>query len=410
VAKFKATISNEIKPIQQDIKKFNEALAGVDLLKPVPTSLDATMTRMQKLNLLEAKTKKKAVVAKKRKDFIQAIHHPKKPRSYKELPQLFKFCLFKNKPRRFLVRGKVSEFIEPVKEQVNFRGLVAEVTYYEGELGDTDRMVYLAILNEAILHKEFVKEFGKIPFSMDELANKAGLGKSNHRQEIVEESLHRLQTTNLLFKHGTGGSLKERFHLIENYTCIEKVKVNEEVKDRLHLLGNEPQTPTVLDTRGPDAFVTYFQKLQGQAGDLLAKFKPHTTKLTLVKFNEPLMKAICGDEITTVDMWALQRLTRNSARALYLYLYDVSQWRTSKEPLEIPLLELLQLMDVTPTVDHKNGKDYPQWTRTIERVQEYLEEVNQVAQFVEHFEWLGEGEQLTLRVQLCDDVPQISKY
>jgi hypothetical protein len=410
VAKFKATISNEIKPLQQEIKKINEALSGVELLQPAPLSLEASFKRMQKGNLLEAKTKKKATVAQKRKDFIEAINHATK-RAYKELPQFFKFCLFKNQPRRFWVKGKRSEYIEPVIEPINFRGLVGEVTYFDGELGDTDRMVYLAVLNEAIRHKEFVKEFGQIPFSMDELADKAGLANSGRRQEIVEESLIRLMRTELFFKNGTGGAyLKDRFHMIEHYTSIEKVKIKDQVNERLNTIEGEQNKALALAEEVPDVFVTYFKKLQGQAEDLLAKFKPRTFELTLVTFNKPLMDAINGHEITTVDMWALKRLTRNSARALYLYLYDVSQWRTSKEPLEIPLLELLQLMDLTVTVDHKNGKDYPQWTRTVARVQEYLEEVNQAAQFVEHFEWLGEGERMVLKVQLCSDVLQISKF
>jgi hypothetical protein len=409
VAKFKATISNEIKPIQQEIKKLNEKLAGVKLLQPAKGTLDETMARMQGGQLTHEKTQKKATVAKKRKDFIEAVHHYTK-RSYKELPQFFKFCLFKNNPQRFLVQGKRSEFIEPIKEHIDFRGLVAEVTYFYGELGDTDRMVYLAILNEAIRHKEFVKEFGRIPFSMDELADKAGLSDTGKRREIVEESLKRLMRTELLFKHGTGGSLKERFHLIENYTSIEKVKVKDEVNERLNTIGSEQSKPLHLDESIPDVFVTYFQKLQGQAEGLLAKFKPRTPQLTLIIFNKHLMDAINGNEITTVDMWALQRLTRNSARALYLYLYDVSQWRTSKDPLEIPLLDLLQLMDLAPTIERKKDQEYKQWTRTIERVQELLEEVNQVAQFVEHFEWIGKGEQTILRVQLCKDVPQISKF
>jgi hypothetical protein len=409
VAKFKATISNEIKPLQREIKKINEKLAGVKLLQPAKGTLDETMARMQHGQFVHEKTQKKATVAKARKDFIQAINHTTK-RAYKELPQFFKFCLFKNNPRRFLVRGKVSEFIEPIKEPINFRGLVGEVTYYYGELGDTDRMIYLAILNEAIRHKEFVKEFGRIPFSIDELAEKAGLADSGRRYEIVEESLYRLQTTNLLFKDGSGGKhFTERFHLIEHYTSIKKAKVKDEVNERLNTIEGEQNKALALAEEVPDVFVTYFKKLQVQAEDLLAKFKPRTPQLTLITFNKHLMDAINGNEITTVDMWALQRLTRNSARALYLYLYDVSQWRTSKDPLDIPLLELLQLMDLLVTVDHKNGKDYPQWTRTVAQVQEYLEEVNQVAQFVEVFDWLGEGEGTVLRVQLCDDVPQLSK-
>jgi hypothetical protein len=410
VAKFKATISNEIKPIQQEIKKINEKLAGVKLLQPAKGTLDETLVRMQSGQSTHEKTQKKATVAKARKEFIEAINHATK-RAYKELPQFFKFCLFKNKPQRIPVKDRIGEYIRPIVEHIDFRGLVAEVTYYEGELGDTDRMVYLAILNEAIRHKEFVKEFGRIPFSIDELADKAGLANSGRREEIVKESLRRLTRTTLLFKNGTGGAhFTEQFHLIELYTSIEKIKVKDEVHERLNTIEGEQNKALALAEEVPDVFVTYFKKLQGQAEDLLAKFKPRTAELTLITFNKPLMDAINGNEITTVDMWALQRLTRNSARALYLYLYDVSQWRNSKEALEIPLLDLLQLMDLAVTVDHKNGKDYPQWTRTTAQVQEIIEEVNQVAQFIEHFEWIGEGEKSLLRVQLSKDVPQISRF
>ena len=411
MAKFKATISNEIKPIQQEIKKINEKLAGVELLQPSPLSTEAIMVRMQKGHIIEAKTKKKATVAKARKDFIQAINHASKPRAYQELPQFFKFCLFKNKPRRIPMKDRIGEYIRPTIEPINFRGLVGEVTYFYGELGDTDRMVYLAILNEAIRHKEFVKEFGRIPFSMEELADKAGLANSGRRQEIVEESLIRLMRTELFFKNGTGGAyLKDRFHMIQHYTSIEKTKVKDEVTERLNTIGSEQNKTIALEESAPGGFVTYFQKLQVQAQDLLAKFQPNILQLTLVTFNKPLMDAINGHEITTVDMWALKRLTRNSARSLFLYLYDVSQWRTSKEPLDIPLLELLQLMDLTPNTHTKDGTEYIWWKRSVEQVKDYLEEVNQVAQFVEHFEWLGEGEHTVLRVQLCDDVPQISKF
>lgn len=410
MAKFKVTIGNEIKPLQRELKKLNDQIDGVAQLQPALGSLDATMTRMQKGNLLESKTKKKAMTAKARKDFIEAIHHATK-RAYKELPQFFKFCLFKNHPQRFLVKGKRSEFIEPIKEHIDFRGLVAEVTYYEGELGDTDRMVYLAILNEAIRHKEFVKEFGRIPFSKDELADKAGLANSGRREEMIKESLHRLTRTTLLFKNGTGGAhFTEQFHLIEHYTSIEKVKVKDEVNDRLNTIEGEQNKALALADEVPDVFVTYFKKLQGQAEDLLAKFKPRTAELTLITFNKPLMDAINGNEITTVDMWALQRLTRNSARALYLYLYDVSQWRDSTAPLEISLLELMQLMDLTPNTHTKDGVEYIWWKRSIEQVKDYLEEVNQVAQFIEHFEWIGEDENSVLRVQLSKDVLQISKF
>jgi hypothetical protein len=400
MAKFKVTIGNEIKPLQQEIKKINAKLAGVKLLQPAKGTLDETLVRMQSGQTAHEKTQKKAIVAKARKDFIQAINHATK-RAYKELPQFFKFCLFKNQPQRIPIKDRIGEYIRPIIEPINFRGLVAEVTYYEGELGDTD---------EAIRHKEFVKEFGRIPFSIDELAEKAGLANSGRRQEIVKESLRRLTRTTLLFKNGTGGAyLKDQFHLIEHHTSIEKVKVKDEVNERLNTIGSEQNKALALAEEVPDVFVTYFKKLQGQAEDRLAKFKPRTAELTLVTFNKPLMDAINGHEITTVDMWALQRLTRNSARALYLYLYDVSQWRTSKEPLEIPLLDLLQLMDLTPNTNTKNGTEYIWWKHSVEQVKDYLEEVNQAAQFVEHFDWLGEGEETVLRVQLCDDVPQLSK-
>ena len=235
--------------------------------------------------------------------------------------------------------------------------------------------------------------------------------KERSAQDMVEESLLRLMRTELLFKNRTGGAyLKDRFHLIQSYTSIEKAKVADEVNGRLNTMEGEQNKALSLDESVPDVFLSSFKKLQAQAEDLLAKFKPRTPQLTLVTFNQHLMNAINGHEITTVDMWALRRLTRNSARSLYLYLYDVSQWRDSSSPLEISLVELMQLMDLAPSVEEKNGVQYTRWKRTIEMVKEYLEEVNQAAQFVEYFDWLGEGENTVLLVQLCDDVPQISKF
>lgn len=410
MAKKKTPLSEELKPAQKEIKKLNEKLAAVDLLQPDQKSLEASMNRMHSVILHREKNEHKATVAQKRKDFIQAINHATK-RAYKELPQFFKFRLFKNQPQRIPVKDKQGEYLRPTVEPINFRGLVGEVTYFVGELGDTDRMVYLAILNESIRHKEFVKEFGRIPFSMDELADKAGLAESGRRAEIVEESLIRLMRTELFFKNGTGGAyLKDRFHLIEHYTSLEKAKAENEVNERLTNLQLENKNALVPAESGPDVFVTYFKTLQGQAEGLFAKFKPRTPQLTLITFNKPLMDAINGEEITTVDMWALQRLKTLGARSLYLYLYDVSQWRDSKKTLEIPLRDLMQLMDLKPNTSTKNGLEYTWWKHSVEQVKGYMEEVNQVAQFIEYFEWSGEGEQTLLQVQLCKDVPQISPF
>jgi hypothetical protein len=392
----------KILALQETIKRLDQKQKQLSFLNETPKGdIDAVgiATRMHKSHLAFEKSAALGQLSQPREQVIRAFHQYTK-RAYKELPQLFKFCLFKNKPRRFIVQGKVSEFIEPIKEHINFRGMVAEVTYYEGELGDTDRMVYLAILNEAIKHKEFVKEFGHIPFSVDELADKAGLSKSGRRHEIVSDALRRLQTTNLLFKNGTGGvRLKERFHLIETYTSIEKTKEENNVEEHINKI--ELQLPP------NDVMVQYVEKLKIQAQELLAKFKPRTPHLMLVTFNKPLMEAINGDEITTVDMWALQHLSRLSARTLFLYLYDLSQWRTSHEPVEIPLADLMTLMDLQPNIQTKNGKEYIWWKYSVDLVKNIFDEVNHVAKFIQYFDWLGEGENTVLRVRLSDEVLQI---
>ena len=61
MAKRKTTTSDEIKPIQQEIKKLNETLAGVELLQPSPLSLEAITVRMHKGIILDEKIKKTEV-------------------------------------------------------------------------------------------------------------------------------------------------------------------------------------------------------------------------------------------------------------------------------------------------------------------------------------------------------------
>ena len=119
------------------------------------------------------------------------------------------------------------------------------------------------------------------------------------------------------------------------------------------------------------------------------------------------MEAINGQQVTTIDMWTVSQLERPSARTLFLFLYDVSQWHHSPEPIELPLQDLLQLLDLAPTVQRTDDKEYPQWNRTRERVEEIFNEVNLVAQGIQWFEWVGEGETSVLRVRLSDEVLQI---
>lgn len=388
--------------LQQELKTLDQKIKGAKHLNRTPKAegeLEAIAPRMYQAILKYEKTQKQAELAQLRSNVVLAVHHSFNPRAYKELPHFFKFCLFKNKPRRFLVQGKVSEFIEPVKEHIDFRGLRAEVTYFEGELGDPDRMVYLAILNEALRHKEFVREFGKIPFSLDELGEKAGFSK-HRRKERVKESLQRLMSTSLLFKSGVGQAhFKDRFHLIARYSSIEKTKAKEEVTTRLQTLRALPPN---------DVFVTSLQQLEKQSQALFDKFEAHAPKLTFVTFNEPLMEAINGQQVTTIDMWTVSQLERPSARTLFLFLYDVSQWHHSPEPIELPLQDLLQLMDLTPENEtKKDGQKYIRWNRTREKVEEIFNEVNQVAQGIQWVEWVGEGENTVLRVRLSDEILQI---
>lgn len=391
-----------ISALQQELKEVDGKLKKLNHLNEAPKEdgIDAVgiVARMHKSSLKHQKTDLLSELAPIRNDFIQSIHHPTS-RAYKELPQFFKFCLFKNKPQRIAVRDAKGEYLRPIQEHISFRGIEAEVIYYEGELGDTDRMVYLAILDEAIRHKEFVREFGKIPFSIDELADKANLpNSSKQRQDWVQESLQRLASTKINFRAGLGENspMQGTFHLLENAFSFGKAKAKEEISTQLQLIE-----------RDPNIVIEYVKTLQRQADHLFDKFKPRTPQLTLVTFNKPLMDAINSNQITTIDMWALKKLERTSARSLFLFLYDVSQWRNSKEPLELSLLELMKLMDLTPNVQTKKGKEYIWWKHSVEQVKEIFAEVNRVAQFIQYFEWLGEGENTVLKVRLSDEVLQI---
>jgi hypothetical protein len=372
--------------LQTEVRQLHQKAEGLRHLNEQDEILGMAL-RFQQRSAQDELVTKKAALAQARHEFIQGVQHLTR-RAYKELPHFFKFCLFKTRPRRFKTQGRAGEFIEPIKETIDFRGIQAQVTYFQGELGDTDRLVYLAILNEAIRHKEFVCEFGKIPFSLSELADKAGFSSCHHRKEWVEESLDRLRHTSVHFSSGFGEfRFKDQFHLIESASTLEKVKVVDEVRARLT--------------------TTREQALLEQANTLLEKFKPRTPKLMLVKFNEPLMEALQGHQITTVDMWALSRLSGNPARSLYLYLWDVSQWRDSPEPLELSLLELLTLMDLTLSTYTKNGKEYARWKRAKEQAEATLNEVNQVAQFIDWLEWQGENENTRLVIKLSKDTLQI---
>ncbi len=374
-----ATLQGELKQLQETGTAFAQ--------HKTDDFAEGCMARARQRSVEDEQQRQRLEIAAVRRGFIQAVQHATR-RAYKELPHFFKFRLFKTTPRRFPVRESI-EFKGPnIEEHVDFRGIKAEVTYFDGELSDKDRMVYLAILNEAIRHKEYVREFGKIPFSMNELADKAGFSRSHQREEWVEECLNRLMKTDVYFKNSFGDfKFRDRFHLIERYYTIEKVKVTNEVQERL-------LTP-------------HEQALSDQAQALLDKFKPRTPKLTLVKFNEPLMEAILGNQITTVDMWALQRITGNPARALYLYLWDISQWRTSKEPLELLLTELLTIMDLKPNLDNQEEKEYLRWKRAKDHAEETLREVNQVAQFIDWVKWEGEKEHTRVKIQLSNVILQI---
>ncbi len=372
--------------LQRDLRQLDLRLLGSDLSAQKDPVL-GPLVRAQQHAQGEEKAQKKAQLALARHDFIQSREHHT-ARAYRELPHFFKFCLFKTRPRRFLTKGRAGEFIEPTRVSVSFRGLRAEVTYYEGELGDTDRLVYLAILNEAIRHRAFVQEFGKIPFSIEELADKAGFSSCSHRRDWVQESLDRLKHTTVHFLNGFGDfQFKGKFSLIDSYYSIERVKAKTEVNERL------------LTVRE--------QALADQAQALLDKFKPRTPKLTFVTFNQPLMAALAGHQVTTVDMWALQRLSGNPARTLFLFLWDVSQWRHSQDPFEMSLNELVTLMDISIKNHRKNGREYIHWKESRGQVEKILSEVNQVAQFIDWYEWEGEKEQTRLRIKLSNDILQI---
>lgn len=382
-------------PSQQQLKDIDGQV--YELRTSAPTDQSEQFFHQVKVrNLERTQRAERQHLASLRETFLRRGDFGDTRRAYKELPQLFKFRLFKNKPRRIPITDKRGEYIRPIKETILFQNIHADVTYYEGELGDTDRMVYLAILNEAIRHKDFVREFGWVPFTISELADEIGLPKTSHRRyDLVAESLERLNKTALTVFAGFGNKTEwdRKFFLIQELISNERSRVIEDVETRL----------LKLPAHVPDPH----QATREQAKELLGKFDPKTTRLTLIKFNETLMQAINSNEITTIDMWTLRALSRNSARTLFLYLYDASQWRTSQEPLSLTVPELQHLLDIHPVVETKEGKEYIRWTPFFDLINEILREVNDLSKFIDWFSWSGERESAVLYLRLSDSVLQI---
>lgn len=400
----------QLKGLQRHLNTLREQALGLSQLHS-KDYFEGARLRDQKRRVQDELATTRGTLATMREDLITASHHDIS-RAYKELPHFFKFCLFKNQPKRVLVQDKMGEYIRPIHEAIDFRGIHAEVDYFRGELGGPDRMVYLAILNEAIQHKEFVWEFGYIPFSTQELATKAGFSKTSHqRQEWVSEALKRLTSTEITFQAGLSPDsplLHRTLHLVQEVVTLGRKKLVDQVEGRVRAIqqGKPMRSfPHVEPTH--DAVLRQMEQLATQANQQLDKLSDFAPHVTLVKFNEPLMRAINGHEITTVDLWSLQKLSRHSARALFLFLYDISQWRQSEKALSLPIGELLQILDLSLAVDHKHGKDYPRWNRTRDLIGEYFEEVNQYAKFLEKFEWVGEEEHSVLEVVLSDKTLQI---
>ena len=373
--------------LKDDLKSLTQQIHEISHLKDVKDPMG--IQKMRANALTQEKQKKLAELAYMKETYLKAQRYYT-PRAYKELPYFFKFCLFKPNPRRQVRKEFNGEtYIKEIKSTVDFKDIQAEITYYSGELGDRDRMVFLAVINEAKRHQEFVEEFKKIPFTLDEIANKAGFPQSGRRRQWVFESLERLYQTDLLFKNTFGKfKFKDHFRLLERHTTIEKIKVSKEINKRVKLINES--------------------KLLEQSETMLAKFKPRTHKLTLVKFNEPLMDAILDGHVTTIDMWSLQHLKTANERTFYLYLYDISQWRHSSAPLEIKLTDIITLLDLKPhIITSSKGKEYTNWKRTKDQIDNIISRIGQIAKFIVWHEWEGEKKDTFLKIKLSNEVLQI---
>ena len=312
-------------------------------------------------------------------------------RAYKELPHFFKFSLFKAKPvRTYFINQKGQKQIEPITTHIDFQGIKAEITYYGGELGDFDRMVFLAVMNEAFKNKDFIQKFGYIPFTLDVIADKAGISNMSNRRQKVNESLERLRLTSIKFKNSFGEfRFKGAFHLLSSVTSIEAKKIKSSLK-------KETKEGVI-------------KKSSLQAQLILDGIHSKARKLTLVNFDKKLIEALLGKQVTTIDIFALQNLENARERTLFLYLYDIAQWRKKNYLLELSIQDVITLLDLKL---HYIKEKYIQWNRTKNQIETIFCNVEKLAKFFISYRWEGEKENSKILINLdtnCIQIPKLLK-
>ncbi len=377
--------SNVINTIEYHTKKVKEADQGlIDIRNEKNPRLRTEITK----NLLSERKRHLLRIASLKEENIKSIHHPY-DRNYKELFHFFKFPLIKRRPRGVIekeIDGKV--YIEKLVERINFQGIELEVTYYGGELGDQERMVWFAVMNNGIKHLEFVKEFGWIPYPTTNIARDAGLGK---RTSHVSKSLEKLRLTDVKFKTPFGGfAYKGGFHMIDTVQTTKAKDLKGQVKK-------------IIKSKHPVAD----KVLIDQAQEILGGIKPRTPKLSLISYHRNLMDAIMANQVTTVDYWSFNKLSDAGEKNLYFYFYDIAQWRKSHTPKKIHILELMDLADIKLHIRTTKGKEYINWKRPISQIEAFLKNIQAEGKFFLYWEWVGEKENTWLHVCLDKDTNQI---
>ncbi len=367
---------------ENKIKEIDQGL--IDIANEKNPRLRAEITK----NLLNERKRHLLRLASIKEENIKSIDHPYN-RAYKEPFHFFKFPLIKRRPRGVIekeIDGKV--YIEKLVKNINFQGIELEVTYYGGELGDPDRMVWFAVMNNGIRYLEFVKEFGWIPYSSADIARDANFGIQTSK---VSRCLKKLRLTDVEFKTPFGNfAYSGAFHMIDTVKTMRtkdlKAQVNKTIKGK----------DIVAD-----------KVLIDQAREILGSIKPKTPKINLLSPHRILMDAIIANQVTTIDYWSVNKLSDVGEKNLYFYFYDIAQWRKSHRPKKINIFELLDLTDLKLHIIKRKGKEYINWKRTTNQIETFLKNIQAESKFFLYWEWVGEKENTWLHVYLDKDARQI---
>lgn len=299
--------------------------------------------------------------AMKKEGVIRSVRHIS-ARAYKELPHFFKFSLFKPRPRPATeVKDSTGRVMQSkYQDSIKMNGIDAEVTYYGGELGSRERRVFFSIINQAIEGRDFLEKHGFVVMPYDKIVTDCDFDVTDHhRFDRVKESIEKLRLTDIKFNNSFGEfQFSSAFHLINSVTTIS-------LKEFLARVEEVDSNP-------------------GAGKKALDRFqiKSRTPKITIVKFNDPLIEAILGNQISTVDMWALNCLDGDTVTEnLFLHLWDISQWKKQKEHRE-RIGDLLKISGLQMVTVQRGNKIYPSWRRACSQLELHLKKAMEVAKFL----------------------------